>query len=45
MINHFACKESVKSSYPTFFDTQFYLYELKELIASAREGSSPGVIL
>jgi len=40
MINRFA--KSVKSSYPSFFDAQFCLHELEELIASSREGSSPG---
>jgi len=40
VINHFV--ENIKSSYPTFFDTQFYLQELEELMTSAREGSFPG---
>jgi len=35
-------KEAVKLNHPSFFDVQFQLEELEELISSAREGSSPG---
>jgi len=35
-------KEGEEFGYPTFFDTQFQLEELEELVTSAREGSAPG---
>jgi len=39
MINSFS--EPVSSRYSFFFDMQFQLHELEEIISSAREGSSP----
>jgi len=34
--------DNIVSNHPSFFDMQFHLQELEEIISSAKKGSSPG---